>query len=581
MRVRSLASHRVTLLQTENILLKCDSLTCVNITPGFLTMPSQNLQKSKLWLWFRGALVVIGGFLVHLSLGTIYTFGNMAPYVVSYIRNQSHPEDLKQETTTWIFTLILVGQGVCMFIGGWMVRKIGPRWTTLIGGWLMSLGVALSFLTVKLSFYALLFTYGLMFGMGVGIAYIGPLSSAMNWMPKWKGLANGIVVAGFGLGALIFNAVQTAYINPWNKEPVSNNGERYFTDPRLISRVPTVFLILGGTYAVLQFIGSMLITNPPENHKNIVSPDPLEKQVNFFTSSGQYKEVDDDPFKKGQSSANEHMNGEPVVSPQLDSNETRYLETPVESDSEDSLSKEETIPLLTEKNDLVLERGKESSLSLSASVEMWSSQNVYVSLRPVQMLKKVGFYLLWYMFLANGMSAAFVAILYKFFGQTFISNDHFLASIGSVSAIFNCSGEIIWGLLADKVSYKFSLVVLSGIMTVFTLTLYACSIVGEVMFFIWICVIFFCIGGNFSLFPTAIGRAFGLQYVSINYGLLFTSQVVAGSVGASFSTALKAHIGFDGLFFLASALSCSTFLLGLLYKPKRYILFSQLQLYTD
>ena len=546
-----------------------------------------DFQKPKLWLWFRGALVVIGGFLVHLSLGTIYTFGNMAPYVISYIRNQSHPENLKQEATTWIFAFALAGQGGCMFIGGWMVRQIGPRWTTLIGGWLMSLGVALSFLTVKLSFYALLFTYGLMFGMGVGIAYIGPLSSAMNWMPKWKGLANGIVVAGFGLGALIFNAIQTSYINPWNVKPTPHDdGDKYFTDPRLISRVPTVFLILGGTYAVMQFVGSMLIINPPEDYNTVSDPDPLEEQEKIF-KSGQYEEVDDNSVKKGLNSAttvfrpsfttNGSINGKSKNRIQSSPNESPLMRTPVQNLTDDSGIKEETSRLVSGNQRPAISSwsSKEGSLSLSASVSMWSSNNVVVSLRPLQMLKKVSFYLLWYMFLANGMSTLFIATLYKFFGLTFTSNDHFLASVGSVSAIFNCSGRIVWGFLADKVSYKFSLVLLSGIMTVFTLTLYACSAVGEAMFFIWICVIFFCIGGNFSLFPTAIGRAFGLQYVSINYGLLFTSQVVAGSVGALLSTVLKTHIGFDGLLFVVSGFSCSTFLLVLLYKPKRYISLNQ------
>ena len=540
-----------------------------------------NLQKPKLWLLLRGMLAVIGGFLVHLSLGTIYTFGNMAPYVVSYIRNQSHPENLNQETTTWIFAFALAGQGGSMFIGGWMVKKIGPRWTTLIGSWIMSLGVALSYLTLKLSFYALLFTYGLMFGVGVGIAYIGPLSTAMNWMPKWKGFANGIVVAGFGLGALIFNTVQTTYVNPSNVKIVTNvNGEKYFEDAKLLSHVPTLFLILGGTYAVMQLIGSLLLTNPPDDYNNTAESDQVEEQENIF-KSGQYEEVDDNSYKaksKGvvYRSSTLLMNGSVNTKTSRkysDSSVSPRMRTPVEnlvSSSDESVTGE-TTHLVQGNRSPNDGEFKDSSISLSSSVNPWSTKNVVASLKPLQMLKKVNFYLLWYMFLANGMSTAFIATLYKFFGQTFILDDHFLATVGSVSAIFNCSGRIVWGLLADKVSYKFALVVLSGVMTVFTLTLYSCSEVGKGMFFVWICIIFFCIGGNFSLFPTAVGRAFGLQYVSVNYGLLFTSQVVAGSVGAVLSTALKTHIGYDGLLFLVSGFSCSAFIVALLYKPKRYI----------
>lgn len=519
-------------------------------------------------LFLRAILVVIGGFLVHLSLGTIYTFGNIAPYIVSYVRNQSHPTNLRQETTTWIFACALMGQGGAMFLGGWLVKKIGPRWTTLIGGWTMSLGVCLSYITIKFSFYLLLVTYGLLFGVGVGIAYIGPLSSAMNWMPKWKGLANGVVVAGFGFGALIFNAVQTTFINPKNLKIVKDqNGDAYFTDPDLLFRVPKIFLILGGTYAVMQLFGSLLITNPPEDYNTQTTEDSSE-----IVNSGSYKEVDDNSViintsKKADSTTAINKQPKSTV-PQLNG---FTGETDKQADSQ------EKVKLLTnnghiysdsDEERLSTRQGLESSTT--SSTVSWGT-NVVTSLLPLQMLKKPGFYLLWSMFLLNGLAVIFVATLYKFFAQGFIDDDHFLASVGSVAAIFNCSGRIIWGVIADKVSYKFALVLLSGLMTMFMLTLYACILGGKVMFFIWMCIIFFCVGGNFSLFPTAVGRAFGLHYVSINYGLLFTSQVLAGSLGALLSTFLKTRIGFVGLFFLVSGLTSVSFLLAIFYKPKRYL----------
>lgn len=38
---------------------------------------------------------------------------------------------------------------------------------------------------------------------------------------------------------------------------------RYFSEPELLDRVPNVFLLLGGCYAILQLIGSLLLGNPP------------------------------------------------------------------------------------------------------------------------------------------------------------------------------------------------------------------------------------------------------------------------------------------------------------------------------
>lgn len=504
-------------------------------------MPTLSLVSLHWQEWFllaRAFLVIAGGFLVHLSLGTLYTMGNMAPYIVSYIRNQSHPSNLKQETTAWLSAAAVVGQGGAMLVGGLIMKKIGPRWTTLIGGWLMSLGVGLSYFAIKLSFWFLLVTYGLVFGVGIGIAYIGPLSSVMSWLPRWKGFANGIVVAGFGLGALIFNAVQTAFVNPRNVGTVKNeNGEEYFIDPELLGRVPVVFVILGGTYAVMQLVGSLLLTGPPEDY------DISTRKSNFETS-------------KVHSNYNSSM-VEDEMSPNIN------------SPSFDSSTGSGKVRLINNDTPVATYSGSESIYrpndGLEAPINECSEKSTD-DLNPKQMLKKPKFYALWYMFLANGLAVTFVAPLYKFIGQQSINDDHFLASVGSAASAFNCLGRIIWGVVADASSFNSTLVVLSAILTIFSLTIDVTTEGGKEMFFIWICLIFFCMGGNYSLFPAVTGRTFGLRYVSVNYGIMFTSQLVAGLVGALLSTTLKSLIGYDGLLFLGSAFSFSTLLLAIFYR---------------
>ena len=60
---------------------------------------------------------------------------------------------------------------------------------------------------------------------------------------------NGIIVGGFGLGAFIFNQIQTAYLNPNNSE--LDDGQ-YFKDEKILQRVPSVFLLLGSIYGIIQ-----------------------------------------------------------------------------------------------------------------------------------------------------------------------------------------------------------------------------------------------------------------------------------------------------------------------------------------
>ena len=68
-------------------------------------------------------------------------------------------------------------------------------------------------------------TYGLIGGVGAGMAYITPLAMVTKWFPDRKGLAGGLVAGGFGLGgvgpvaegfvALLFGVGVLALIGFW------------------------------------------------------------------------------------------------------------------------------------------------------------------------------------------------------------------------------------------------------------------------------------------------------------------------------------------------------------------------------
>lgn len=67
----------------------------------------------------------------------------------------------------------------------------------------------------------------------------------------------GLTLGGYGFGALIFNQVQTFYINPDNRTP-QDDGSDYFTDKAILAKVPTIFLILAACYFTLQVIGCLM-----------------------------------------------------------------------------------------------------------------------------------------------------------------------------------------------------------------------------------------------------------------------------------------------------------------------------------
>ncbi|XP_064609243.1 uncharacterized MFS-type transporter YhjX-like [Liolophura sinensis] len=255
----------------------------------------------------RGALVVIGGILIHLTFGSTYTFGNMTPYITSYMRVNG-VSDVSYAVSTWIISAEATGEGLAMFLGGLLERRFGPRVATFIGCFIFSAGVSIAYFTINASFGAILVTYGLMSGLGKGFGYAVPLACAMRWFPDRKGLVSGLVVGGIGGGAFIFDQIQTAYVNPLNKKPelqYKGESDRYFNQKDILSRVPICFLMLGGLYACLQIIGVIMMTNPPgytyyeEEISVKESVDKLEGvvSINRELSKGDHRETVQREFK--------------------------------------------------------------------------------------------------------------------------------------------------------------------------------------------------------------------------------------------------------------------------------------------
>lgn len=58
----------------------------------------------------KGFSSVFGGFLIHLTLGTFYTIGNMNTYITSYLRKHGEPE-LTYSSAVWINTGFISGMG--------------------------------------------------------------------------------------------------------------------------------------------------------------------------------------------------------------------------------------------------------------------------------------------------------------------------------------------------------------------------------------------------------------------------------------------------------------------------------------
>ena len=358
-----------------------------------------------------------------------------------------------------------------MTLSGHLEERIGVRMTVLLGSTFMSSGVFLTYFTIQHSLFATTITYGLMFGFGTALAYAPPMAVAMKWFPRKKGLVNGIIVGGFGMGAFVFNTVQTTFLNPWNHSP-GKDGYFAESESAVLERVPSVFLLLGTLYGIMQLVAVMLISNPSED--DIASNIPLVSHHTDDIEEEIIYQTEGDLRSRSQSPAQD----------------SPFVQQPPPAGAQQDL---ENVP-------------------------------------PSKVVRTPEFWILWFTFLLNTQAVGYINTMYKAFGQQFIDDDHFLAVVGAFAAVFNSFGRVVWGHFCDVSGYKMCMLIVTTSISFLYSTLYFSEYGQRATFAIWIWAIFFAFCGNFVLLPTATAQCFGTANSSKNYGLVMTGSAAAAPI---------------------------------------------------
>jgi OFA family oxalate/formate antiporter-like MFS transporter len=101
----------------------------------------------------------------------------------------------------WAFTLFILFQTWVQPAQGFLIDRLGPRLFTTLAGVLCGVGWAGLGLVTTLP---MLYTLYVMAGIGAALVYGGCMGSALKWFTKERGLAAGIIAAGFGGGTALF-----------------------------------------------------------------------------------------------------------------------------------------------------------------------------------------------------------------------------------------------------------------------------------------------------------------------------------------------------------------------------------------
>ena len=198
---------------------------------------------------FSRWLVPPAAIAVHMCIGQIYGFS---------VFNKPLSAELGAAVTqvNWAYQIALMMLGISAAVFGKWVERSGPR-QTMIASWLCFCGgLLLAALGVQLrSLPLVLFGYGVVGGIGLGLGYIAPVSTLVKWFPDRPGMATGMAIMGFGGGALIGSPLAQELMKGFAASAGQGTGA-----------VPTL-ITMAGIYTVFMVGGAIWVRVPAADWK--------------------------------------------------------------------------------------------------------------------------------------------------------------------------------------------------------------------------------------------------------------------------------------------------------------------------
>lgn len=178
-------------------------------------------------------MTAISGMLTLLLLGVVYAWSVFAGPMEKEFGWQ-------RSQTSMAFSICM-----SMFcLGGLISGLLQKRFSSRIALWgcALAMGTGFCLASRATSLTALYLTYGLLVGLGVGLAYNAVLSTVLRWFPERTGFMSGLLMMAFGLGGMVLGASGSLLVKAigWR----------------------LTFLAFGVVFPVVTVLGSMLMAPP-------------------------------------------------------------------------------------------------------------------------------------------------------------------------------------------------------------------------------------------------------------------------------------------------------------------------------
>ncbi len=162
-----------------------------------------NLTKKR-WL------ILVLCCLANLCLGSVYAWSVFAAPMAERLSSLTGTT-LTTADLSIVYTVANSVGPVTMISGGWFNDKFGPKKVIFIGGFMFGAGMILAGFSTSMAM--LMLTYGIIGGLGIGMAYGCTISSCVKFFPDKRGMSGGLTTAAYGFSSALLPPVITILVS--------------------------------------------------------------------------------------------------------------------------------------------------------------------------------------------------------------------------------------------------------------------------------------------------------------------------------------------------------------------------------
>lgn len=463
-------------------------------------MASDSKLQSKIpkGLKVRALLCAMG---VNSLMGMFYAYTNMYIYISHYLRIYDKSLDADGKDVLLVMPVWII----CLSIASIASIKIADR----IGFWALNYIACFWFCINHLavifikSYYLFVLVYGVGNGLACGLGYLPSLYIAWTYFPDKKPMATGIILFSTGISFFFLSPIITHLVNPDNLKDDHDDVRK---------RVPFMFACLTGSFSLITLLSCSLQPSPwhqyendgrsggdqPSDHKTQKLKDLVERaKVLGIELDSQALGI----HKLGEELAVHGGQGLFIVG-QLKSqsinNITLNMEHNPNASVEEGLDKEAKL-ISTADLDKEIKR-------IACLIREKSCPNLRAGLTSTH------FFFIVFMVFCSSIYYYLILTSWKHYFKSMISlRDRQLSYMLSIGSIGNALGKVLSGILLLKLSFK-TLYIGANCLII----IYACSFnyvmanAGNIFTAsTYLCLAFFGLGMNMTMFPTVCMKAFG------------------------------------------------------------------------